>query len=1252
MFPMADMLSSGGDRIPPTELLDMADTVFRRFRATSNISHLNTAIYLLDKGVRMQIPAHPDVRPMFRLLATAYIKQFIYTSQMEHIQRASFWIYAPLDLSDPRFQTLLANTVVDHLEVEDDPGDLINCALAMLDKFDQELDLARLDTAIGLYQQTLEHSMPSELTHRMSQFGLAYACLTRFHASGNIEDLTAAIGGLRQVHRYSPNRALCLSVGLLSDPDASNSREAGLIIMGNSRSDRSDTAFLQLGSRLLAVSQQSGDTSTLNRAISMLETAEKQFPWGDPRRVASIKTLASALRVRFDRTKDEVALDTLIRVHRESLFLQLPSFSTNDTVLLACDLLVRFKQKGVLADLDFAIEHYQEALSDAPAGSLDRPYTMYLLAECFDLRFHRTWNFKHVDSAIALYEDAIVLQPAPHRNNASYMHDLASAVLNRFAGVGNVEDLHRAIGLYEKALIPEWLEDGRRGWWMSSLGNAICARFNSTGNPLDLDKGIELQRQSIALLAASNIAHVTQLLSLAAALFQRYVARDDMEDLDATISIMEGNLTSVVSDSMVHHLTNLALALQERSLKKASQNDLQKAVQIHEKVLSLYPNMFRDSSLSKFALALLQQFKNQGDTESLDKSISYHQEALALRQVPHIERGNSLINLSMALSHRFEVRHNPVDLEDTVDLCRQALGLWVHPHPSRGHGFKTLADCLIVRYNQYHASCDLDEAMDAFRQASTYALSSTTERFRSSRGWARLADDTQHSSALEAYRTAISLLYEISALGSTIQDRHKALAMSNADTLVRDAASCAVRLTEVGEGVEFLETGRSIFWTQALHLRTPLDELRLEHPSLAHRMTEIAEKLERGSHRPHASTLLVSPESPQYIPLDADAKRLRDLNDDWNQTLTEIRDLPRFTYFLRPKPFNELALAARNGPVVTINPNLFTCDALVVCPKLVMCISLEGVTSGAVSFLVALLRGNRTATFEASKFLAEHRSSASAERSALEGRLIGKLEGAATLSQEDVLGLILKELWILIVKRIFEVVGLKKSASPPRLWWCPSGPLAFLPLHAAGLYGVHGADCASEYVISSYTSTLSALLASPENSKSPFKMTAIIQPVTPLLPSLPGARQELAEIYKKVPREVLTIVGDTVPATIAAASTCLYGSAVVHFACHAKQESGNPLDSGLALTDGRLKVSHIMRAPDNSHSTGNGAALAFLSACETAKGDEYLPNEAMHLAATMLFAGSAAWLQQCGRCAIQMVRRSLRNFMNIFSKTA
>jgi CHAT domain-containing protein len=59
-----------------------------------------------------------------------------------------------------------------------------------------------------------------------------------------------------------------------------------------------------------------------------------------------------------------------------------------------------------------------------------------------------------------------------------------------------------------------------------------------------------------------------------------------------------------------------------------------------------------------------------------------------------------------------------------------------------------------------------------------------------------------------------------------------------------------------------------------------------------------------------------------------------------------------------------------------------------------------------------------------------------------------------------------------------------------------------------------------------------------------------------------------------------------------------------------------PLESGLILHDGhRLTVNEIMKQPTPS------ASLAFLSACETAVGTENLPDEAMHLAASLQFAG-------------------------------
>jgi len=71
----------------------------------------------------------------------------------------------------------------------------------------------------------------------------------------------------------------------------------------------------------------------------------------------------------------------------------------------------------------------------------------------------------------------------------------------------------------------------------------------------------------------------------------------------------------------------------------------------------------------------------------------------------------------------------------------------------------------------------------------------------------------------------------------------------------------------------------------------------------------------------------------------------------------------------------------------------------------------------------------------------------------------------------------------------------------------------------------------------------------------------------------------------------------------------------VHFACHGIQDMDEPLKSGVHLHDGRLELLEIMRQrilkPD----------LAFLSACQTSKGDLKLSEEVVHLAAGMLAAG-------------------------------
>jgi CHAT domain-containing protein len=74
---------------------------------------------------------------------------------------------------------------------------------------------------------------------------------------------------------------------------------------------------------------------------------------------------------------------------------------------------------------------------------------------------------------------------------------------------------------------------------------------------------------------------------------------------------------------------------------------------------------------------------------------------------------------------------------------------------------------------------------------------------------------------------------------------------------------------------------------------------------------------------------------------------------------------------------------------------------------------------------------------------------------------------------------------------------------------------------------------------------------------------------------------------------------------------------IMHLACHGLQAE-NPLESAARAfmhSDGMLSIQVLMTMslPD--------AVLAFLSACQTARGSERLPDQAVHLAASMLFCG-------------------------------
>jgi CHAT domain-containing protein len=185
----------------------------------------------------------------------------------------------------------------------------------------------------------------------------------------------------------------------------------------------------------------------------------------------------------------------------------------------------------------------------------------------------------------------------------------------------------------------------------------------------------------------------------------------------------------------------------------------------------------------------------------------------------------------------------------------------------------------------------------------------------------------------------------------------------------------------------------------------------------------------------------------------------------------------------------------------------------------------------------------------------------------------------------------------------------------PRVWWCTTGFLTFLPIHAAGIYGEKAflGSQLSDFVVSSYIPTLSSLITDSRPTTLPNHQVLAV--ALPNESGLPGTRRELDCVANRVGNSNVKKLLES-EATLENVIAGLEESSFVHFACHGVQDHTSPNESALLLANSsRLTLSHL------NHLSLHHAQLAFLSACQTATGDEMLVGEAVHLAAGMLSAG-------------------------------
>jgi CHAT domain-containing protein len=189
---------------------------------------------------------------------------------------------------------------------------------------------------------------------------------------------------------------------------------------------------------------------------------------------------------------------------------------------------------------------------------------------------------------------------------------------------------------------------------------------------------------------------------------------------------------------------------------------------------------------------------------------------------------------------------------------------------------------------------------------------------------------------------------------------------------------------------------------------------------------------------------------------------------------------------------------------------------------------------------------------------------------------------------------------------------------------------SFLPIHAAGIHNLHNSEasyCLSDYCVVSYTPTLGALLSHQGQSmvtpRTNVKVLLATAPVPSDATALFAVREETAVISNIVHANLSRPstregVSESAPSCISTTEEVLKllpDATILHLACHGIQNASKPLESGFIMHDRMMQVGDIIRL------NLPNARLAFLSACETALGDMERPDEALHLSATMLYAG-------------------------------
>ncbi|KAH6904689.1 TPR-like protein [Coprinopsis sp. MPI-PUGE-AT-0042] len=1115
---------------------------------------------------------------------------------------------------------------------------LNNSGVDLMRQFDRTGDLATVNEAITLLYRAVQLTPKGHvnLPSRLNNLGSSF--LRRFERMGDLSDIAEGISSLRRAVQLTPeghaglpaylnnlgNLFLCRfeRTGDISDiTEAISAQHCAVQLTPEGHADL-PACLNNLGSSFLRRFQHMGDLSDMAEAISAQHRAVQLTHEGHADLPACLNNLGTSFLHRFERTGDLSDIAEAISAQHRAVQLtleghaNLPGYLNN----LGTSFKHRFQHTGDLSDISQAISAQHRAVQLTPKGHADLPACLNNLGNSFLCRFEHTGDLSDITEAISAQHRAVRLTPEGHADLPACLSNLGSSFLRRFEHTGDLSDIAEAISAKHRAvqLTPKGHANlpGR----LSNLGSSFQRRFEHTGDLSDIAETISAKHRAVQLTPEGHADLPGRLSNLGTSFLCRFEHTGDLSDIAEAISAKHRavQLTPEGHANLPGRLSNLGTSFLRRFEHTGDLSDIAEAISAKHRAVQLTPEGHADlpGRLSNLGNSFQRRFEHTGDLSDITEAISAQHRAVQLTPEGHADLPACLNNLGNSFLCRFEHTGDLSDIAEAISAQHRAVQLTPEGHADLPGCLNNLGSSFQCRFECTHSEEDLAASISTYKSAATSTFGPPQHRLKAARTWANLLNQhhPQSLDILHAFDTALSLIALIAGLEESVQGRYSHL--HDIHGIALKAASAACSLGQVDKALEWLEQGRCIVWSQLSNLRTPIDDLRLHNWELAQSVADVSKQLETaGSSRGQSHIGLSTSEK---ILLEDEAKAHLKLARQWDDLLKTVRSIPGFESFLQPLPCSSLLRCLpASGPVVVINVDGQRCDAIALLAGLdkplhipLPDFSLEKANK---------YRDDLKANLESQQLRMREVQEATKDKVA--GRVAKPSTKQNQMQSEVVVHKILRDLWNEVVSPILNTLGFSRmdplsTNPPPRIWWCPTGPLSFLPIHAAGTHS----DRVLDYVVSSYIPTVTALIDRVKDCYKINKDTSGLfltsQPNTPGTSPIPGTTKEVQSIFKMAAQngaKVTLLEGSAL--TVNECLQHMEDYSCIHLACHASQNVSEPLQSQFLFHNGSLDLATIIQRDLKN------ADLAFLSACQTSAGDEKLSDEAVHLAAGMLAAG-------------------------------